>query len=100
AGTDYDALSYHNKAEFAIKYMANKSDGDSCSVSLSGGWWFKTCNEANLNGREFNNPPSIRALGITWHIKGKNESYKYTYDRVKMKIRDADFGFCTGFLRS
>uniref|UniRef100_A0A6B0V763 Putative ixoderin b5 n=1 Tax=Ixodes ricinus TaxID=34613 RepID=A0A6B0V763_IXORI len=99
SGTDYDALSHHNGAEFAIKYMADKI-GDRCSVSLSGGWWFKTCNEANLNGRKFNNPPSINALGITWHVKGKNESYKYIYDKVKMKIRDADFGFCTGSLRS
>ncbi|KAG0434645.1 hypothetical protein HPB47_018974 [Ixodes persulcatus] len=97
--TDYDALSYHNEAEFAVK-KKNDNDKDHCSTRLSGGWWFKTCNKANLNGLKLTHEPSIRALGITWHIKDNNESYKYTYDRVEMKIRDADFGFCTGSLKS
>ncbi|CAN8032908.1 unnamed protein product, partial [Ixodes persulcatus] len=100
AGTDYDALSYHNGAEFAIKYMEDKSGGDRCSTRLSGGWWFKTCNEANLNGLKLTHTPSIRALGITWHIKNEDESYNYTYSKVVMKIRDAHFGFCTGSLKS
>uniref|UniRef100_A0A0K8REX5 Putative ficolin/ixoderin n=1 Tax=Ixodes ricinus TaxID=34613 RepID=A0A0K8REX5_IXORI len=99
-GTSYDALSYHNNAEFTTKNWTNVYDGDSCSGSLSGGWWFKDCNEANLNGLHSTRNPSIRALGITWHIKGRNESYMYIYDKVEMKIRDADFGFCTGSLRS
>uniref|UniRef100_A0A0K8R6S2 Putative ficolin/ixoderin n=1 Tax=Ixodes ricinus TaxID=34613 RepID=A0A0K8R6S2_IXORI len=98
---DYDALSYHNGAEFTVKKSTTiKPDGDRCSERLSGGWWFKECNEANLNGRKFNYPSSTRALGITRHIKDKPESYKYSYDKVEMKIRDDDFGFCTGRLKS
>ncbi|KAG0434328.1 hypothetical protein HPB47_019182 [Ixodes persulcatus] len=96
----YDALSHHNGAKFAIKKNKPDIPGDSCSLRLSGGWWFKTCNEANLNGLQLKNKPSIRAVGVTWHINCKNESYEYTYERVEMKIRDADFGFCTGSLRS
>uniref|UniRef100_A0A6B0V7C6 Putative ixoderin b5 n=1 Tax=Ixodes ricinus TaxID=34613 RepID=A0A6B0V7C6_IXORI len=100
-GTDYDALSYHSGEKFTIKKsMTGSPDGDSCSPRLSGGWWFKACNKANLNGRNFKNPSSTRALGITWYIKDNNESYKYIYDRVEMKIRDADFGFCMGSLKS
>uniref|UniRef100_A0A0K8RGR8 Putative ficolin/ixoderin n=1 Tax=Ixodes ricinus TaxID=34613 RepID=A0A0K8RGR8_IXORI len=96
----YDALSYHNGAEFTIKEsMTQSPDKDKCSDRLSGGWWFRTCNEANLNGRKFKSPSAIRALGITWHIEDKPESYKYIYDRVEMKIRDKDFGFCTGALK-
>uniref|UniRef100_A0A6B0V679 Putative ixoderin b5 n=1 Tax=Ixodes ricinus TaxID=34613 RepID=A0A6B0V679_IXORI len=101
----YDALSYHNGEKFAIKKsMTQSPDKDKCSDRLSGGWWFKTCNEANLNGRKFKYASSLsstsKTLGITWHIKHKDESYKYIYDRVEMKIRDDDFGFCTGRLKS
>uniref|UniRef100_A0A6B0V970 Putative ixoderin b5 n=1 Tax=Ixodes ricinus TaxID=34613 RepID=A0A6B0V970_IXORI len=97
---DYDALSYHNGEKFTIKKsMTQTPDKDKCSDRLSGGWWFKKCNKANLNGRKFKSPSPIRALGITWHIEDKPESYKYIYDRVEIKIRDKDFGFCTGALK-
>ncbi|EEC17148.1 conserved hypothetical protein, partial [Ixodes scapularis] len=101
----YDALSYHNGEKFTIKKsMTQPPDKDKCSDRLSGGWWFKECNEANLNGRKFKNPsqlPStLKTLGITWHIKGNEESYKYIYDSVEMKIRDYDYGFCTGAFKS
>uniref|UniRef100_A0A6B0V642 Putative ixoderin b5 n=1 Tax=Ixodes ricinus TaxID=34613 RepID=A0A6B0V642_IXORI len=96
----YDALSYHNGAEFTIKKsMTESPDRDRCSARLSGGWWFKECNTANLNGRKFTYHSSTRALGITWHIEGKDESYFYSYHKVEMKIRDDDFGFCTGRLK-
>ncbi|CAN8013095.1 unnamed protein product [Ixodes pacificus] len=98
---DYDALSYHNGEKFTTKKsMTQSPDKEKCSGEmLSGGWWFNTCNKANLNGRKFTHPPSKRALGITWHINGKDDSYNYIYDRVEMKIRDDDFGFCTGSLK-
>ncbi|EEC12964.1 ficolin, putative, partial [Ixodes scapularis] len=96
----YDALSYHNHAKFTTKSWKEVRDGDSCSIRLSGGWWFKRCNEANLNGYHSTSNSSIRAFSITWHIKGNIESYYYTYHKVEMKIRDADFGFCTGSLKS
>uniref|UniRef100_A0A6B0V7K1 Putative ixoderin b5 n=1 Tax=Ixodes ricinus TaxID=34613 RepID=A0A6B0V7K1_IXORI len=97
----YDALSDHNGFVFTVKKsMTERPDRDECSGgSLSGGWWFKKCNKANLNGRKFKSPSPIRALGITWHIEDKPESYKYIYDRVEIKIRDKDFGFCTGALK-
>uniref|UniRef100_A0A6B0V4K6 Putative ixoderin b5 n=1 Tax=Ixodes ricinus TaxID=34613 RepID=A0A6B0V4K6_IXORI len=96
----YDALSYHNHAKFTAKRWKEVRDGDSCSVSLSGGWWFKDCNKSNLNGLHSTSNSSIRAFGITWHIEGDIESYYYTYHKVEMKIRDADFDFCTGSLKS
>ncbi|XP_042144138.1 ficolin-1-like [Ixodes scapularis] len=98
---DYDALSYHNGQKFTVKKsMTQPPDGDRCSARLSGGWWFKDCNEANLNGRKFTYTSPTKALGITWHIKGQEESYYYPYDSVEMKIRDYDYGFCTGAFRS
>uniref|UniRef100_A0A0K8R944 Putative ficolin/ixoderin n=1 Tax=Ixodes ricinus TaxID=34613 RepID=A0A0K8R944_IXORI len=68
---DYDALSYHKGEKFTIKKsMTQNPDGDSCSERLSGGWWFKKCNKANLNGRKFKSPSPTKALGITWYIQG------------------------------
>ncbi|XP_040076820.1 techylectin-5A-like [Ixodes scapularis] len=100
-GPHQDALSYHKGQKFTIKKsMTQPADGDRCSARLSGGWWFKDCNEANLNGRKFTSRSEIRALGITWHIKGQEESYYYPYDSVEMKIRDDDYGFCTGAFKS
>ncbi|EEC12663.1 ficolin, putative, partial [Ixodes scapularis] len=95
---DFDALSYHNGEKFTIK-RKDADARDHCSLKLSGGWWFKKCVESNLNGLKFTSNSSMRALGITWHTKGKNESYYYSYHKVEMKIRDDDFGFCTGSLK-
>uniref|UniRef100_A0A0K8RM44 Putative ficolin/ixoderin n=1 Tax=Ixodes ricinus TaxID=34613 RepID=A0A0K8RM44_IXORI len=101
----YDALSKHNGQKFTIKKsMTEKPDKDRCSDRLSGGWWFKDCNEANLNGRNFKYSwqitSQLKTLGITWHIKDNEQSYYYLYDSVEMKIRDDDYGFCTGAFKS
>uniref|UniRef100_A0A0K8RE95 Putative ficolin/ixoderin n=1 Tax=Ixodes ricinus TaxID=34613 RepID=A0A0K8RE95_IXORI len=84
--------------------MTENPDKDECfGGSLSGGWWFRRCNEANLNGRKFQYDWQLRpskTLGITWHIKNNDQSYYYLYDSVEMKIRDNDYGFCTGALKS
>ncbi|CAN7947962.1 unnamed protein product, partial [Ixodes pacificus] len=100
--TGYNALSEHNGLEFTVKKSTTaQREQDSClGRTLSGGWWFKKCNKANLNGRKlFFNLPT-KPLGITWIIEGDKNSYSYTYDKVEMKIRDADFGFCTGRQKS
>lgn len=34
--------------------------------------------------------------GITWYRIGDWKSYQNVYERVEMKIRDADYEFCTG----
>uniref|UniRef100_V5HCI9 Putative ixoderin b5 n=1 Tax=Ixodes ricinus TaxID=34613 RepID=V5HCI9_IXORI len=100
----YDALSYHNGEKFTVKKsMTESPDRDRCSDRLSGGWWFKTCNQANLNGRKFKHAWELKtskSLGITWYIKDNEQSYYYLYDSVEMKIRDDDYGFCTGAFKS
>ncbi|EEC03213.1 ficolin, putative, partial [Ixodes scapularis] len=102
AGKGYDALSGHNGSEFTVKKYMGKSDQDTCfRETLTGGWWFKRCNEANLNGRKLTLLlPTTKPRGITWNIQGDIKAYDYTYEKVEMKIRDADFGFCTGFSKS
>uniref|UniRef100_A0A6B0V8X7 Putative ficolin/ixoderin n=1 Tax=Ixodes ricinus TaxID=34613 RepID=A0A6B0V8X7_IXORI len=91
----YDAFSGHNGHVFDIK----KGDQGTCrNEILSGGWWFKKCNEANLNGRKLG-VSTAEKPGITWIINGEPKSYQYTYKKVEMQIRDADFDFCTGSLK-
>ncbi|KAK7944466.1 hypothetical protein WMY93_000194 [Mugilogobius chulae] len=46
-----------------------KSDTN-CASNLSGGWWFSSCGQSNLNGRYFQSPPPKqrhqRKQGIFW----------------------------------
>uniref|UniRef100_A0A6B0V669 Putative ficolin/ixoderin n=1 Tax=Ixodes ricinus TaxID=34613 RepID=A0A6B0V669_IXORI len=102
-GKGYDALTGHNGYVFTIKNSskANPDRGTCYSEKeiLSGGWWFKDCNQANLNGRK-RGISTLAKPGITWKDISDMNSYSYTYDWVEMKIRDADFGFCMGSLKS
>nr|AAV41827.2 Ixoderin B [Ixodes ricinus] len=99
----YDALSYHTEPSSPTGEQTQTPDKTSAPDRLSGGWWFKECNKANLNGSKFEYALELKtskSLGITWYIKDNDQSYYYVYDGVEMKIRDDDFGFCTGFLKS
>uniref|UniRef100_V5HA97 Putative ixoderin b5 n=2 Tax=Ixodes ricinus TaxID=34613 RepID=V5HA97_IXORI len=96
-----DALSHHKGADFSVKDSKTKREQDCTKGILSGGWWFvKPCNEANLNGYKLPFRLESKPLPITWHVKNDPKSYDYSYDKVEMKIRDADFGFCTGRQKS
>ncbi|XP_040063214.1 ficolin-1-like [Ixodes scapularis] len=102
-GKKYDSLSGHNRSVFTIKESSKANpDRGSCFTEkelLSGGWWFKDCNRANLNGRKFG-LSTLKKPGITWMIDGEADSYSYIYHKVEMQIRDADYGFCTGSQKS
>uniref|UniRef100_A0A6B0V9E7 Putative ficolin/ixoderin n=1 Tax=Ixodes ricinus TaxID=34613 RepID=A0A6B0V9E7_IXORI len=104
AGTVYNAMSNQNGTGFTVKLNGKpKSKEPSCfKETLTGGWWFKVneCNYANLNGRKIGIVLDSKPRGITWIETGKTDSYYYTFEKVEMKIRDADFGFCTGKKKS
>uniref|UniRef100_A0A6B0V7Q2 Putative ficolin/ixoderin n=1 Tax=Ixodes ricinus TaxID=34613 RepID=A0A6B0V7Q2_IXORI len=97
-GSNYDALKHHNGGEFVI--ARGNYHQDLCARSaISGGWWFpfRSCMQSNLNGRKVKKVrPRTRGLAITWYKQGDSSSYKNVYESVEMKIRDADYGFCTG----
>lgn len=45
-----DSLSYHNNRIFSTKDRDPMSFITRCALSYRGGWWYKNCHEANLNG--------------------------------------------------
>lgn len=98
-----DALKSHNGARFSTRNSKNgESRGSGCYKLQSGGWWFRDyyCSHSNLNGRKFKGrvPDGLNGFGITWYNESDKNSYSYVYYKVEMKIRNADFKFCMGFL--
>ncbi|XP_029285325.1 angiopoietin-related protein 4-like [Cottoperca gobio] len=50
-----------------------------CAELLSGGWWFSSCGESNLNGRYLRRPSVKRRQGMFWtSTKGQDNSVKTT----------------------
>ncbi|EEC11754.1 ixoderin B, putative, partial [Ixodes scapularis] len=96
--TSYDALKTYNGYEFFMGDSQFMEPYSGCYPPLSGGWWYNECLRSNLNGRKLQSTDSKnkRGLGITWFKDGDRNSYDAIYDQVEMKIRDADFDFCTG----
>lgn len=45
-----DSLTYHNNAVFSTKDRDPMPFITRCAMSYRGGWWYKNCHEANLNG--------------------------------------------------
>ncbi|XP_047461489.1 tenascin isoform X2 [Mugil cephalus] len=85
SGTAGDSLSYHNNRIFSTKDRDPMSFITSCALSYRGGWWYKNCHEANLNGVY---GIDINHQGVIWTSwKGKEFSIPFT----EMKMRPAAF---------
>ncbi|KAG1926037.1 tenascin-like [Pimephales promelas] len=50
SGTAGDAMSYHNTRPFSTRDRDPQPFITRCAMSYRGGWWYKNCHEANLNG--------------------------------------------------
>ena len=87
-GTAGDSFAYHDGSAFSTKDQDNDSDDRNCAKTFQGGWWYKSCRDANLNGLYHHGTHESFADGINWyHWKGDYYSAK----RSEMKIRPADF---------
>ncbi|XP_038581250.1 tenascin isoform X1 [Micropterus salmoides] len=85
SGTAGDSLSYHNHRIFSTKDRDPAPFITRCAMSYRGGWWYKNCHEANLNGLY---GIGVRHQGVIWTTwKGKEFSIPFT----EMKMRPAAF---------
>lgn len=52
SGNAADALKYHNYEQFSTKDADNDANGSyHCARDDKGGWWYRSCSNANLNGQ-------------------------------------------------
>jgi hypothetical protein len=68
-GTAGDALAFHNGQRFTTFDADNDLwSGGNCAVTYKGGWWYRGCHGANLNGR-YEGPGKVSsfATGIVWN---------------------------------
>ncbi|XP_010898820.2 tenascin-X isoform X3 [Esox lucius] len=85
SGTAGDSMSYHNGRPFSTKDRDPMPFITRCAMSYRGGWWYKNCHEANLNGLYNTNVHHQGVIWTTW--KGKDFSIPST----EMKFRPASF---------
>uniref|UniRef100_A0A3Q3BCY8 Fibrinogen C-terminal domain-containing protein n=1 Tax=Kryptolebias marmoratus TaxID=37003 RepID=A0A3Q3BCY8_KRYMA len=91
-GTAGDSLRYHNGRSFSTRDKELDSLGIHCARNYMGGWWYKNCYKANLNGlygTNSNNQVSKLVIWIDW--KGKDFSIPFT----EMKFRPSRFSPAT-----
>ncbi|KAK3558857.1 hypothetical protein QTP86_031370 [Hemibagrus guttatus] len=85
SGTAGDSLRYHDKRPFSTYDRDPQPFITRCAMSYRGGWWYKNCHEANLNG-QYNTHTNHQ--GVIWTAwKGKTFSIPFT----EMKLRPASF---------
>ncbi|XP_056397090.1 ficolin-1-like [Hyla sarda] len=79
-----DSMTYHNGIKFSTLDQDNDVDIGSCVNSHKGGWWYKACHYANLNGFYHPGKHETYADGINWRT---GKGYNYSYKRSEMKVR-------------
>ena len=79
-GTVYDAMSYHNGQQFST--YDNDQGGSNCAYSHQGGWWYRNCYIANLNG-----PHDIPPNPSVHQTHAKMIWYSEDVSSSEMKIR-------------
>ncbi|KAJ8377948.1 hypothetical protein AAFF_G00250110 [Aldrovandia affinis] len=85
SGTAGDSMRYHNGRPFSTRDKDPNPFITRCATSYRGGWWYKNCHEANLNGL-YNTSTSHQ--GVIWtDWKGKDFSIPFT----EMKLRPTSF---------
>ncbi|XP_071476474.1 techylectin-5B-like [Diadema antillarum] len=80
-GNATDSLKTQNKMFFTTYDSDNdKFKNGNCAIARYGGWWYKRCSTANLNGRHWTESPDDQS-GMRWN----NDSIKTTDKRVQVK---------------
>ncbi|KAK9513648.1 hypothetical protein VZT92_027164 [Zoarces viviparus] len=88
-GTAGDSMRYHNGRPFSARDKDPDPLGIHCARAYMGGWWYKNCYKANLNGLYGINSNNQGVVWIDW--KGKDSSIPF----VEMKLRPSRFSPAT-----
>ncbi|XP_043858192.1 tenascin-X [Dromiciops gliroides] len=84
-GTAGDSMSYHSGSTFSTRDRDPNNLHIPCAVSYRGGWWYRNCHYANLNGLYGS---VIDHQGVSWHSwKGFEFSIPFT----EMKLRPRSY---------
>nr|XP_022295308.1 ficolin-1-like [Crassostrea virginica] len=82
-----DSLLYHNGMKFSTRDQDNdKRSGSSCSQVYHGAWWYKNCQQSNLNGKYMGTATNDKKSNTWYHWTITAESLKTT----RMMIRPAN----------
>ncbi|XP_073728068.1 uncharacterized protein tnxba [Misgurnus anguillicaudatus] len=81
SGTAGDSMRYHNGRPFSTKDKDPDILSIHCAKAYMGGWWYKNCYKANLNGLYGSFSDNKGVVWIDW--KGKDASLPFT----EMKLR-------------
>ena len=75
-----------------MRFSANGTDNDvygqHCAQLYKGGWWYRDCHKANLNGKYLGGVTTEYATGMCWQPW---RGYHYSLKTSEMKIRPASF---------
>ncbi|KAL6109081.1 uncharacterized protein ACO6RY_12291 [Pungitius sinensis] len=88
-GTAGDSMRYHNGRPFSARDKDPDPLGINCARAYMGGWWYKNCYKANLNGLYGSNSNNQGVVWIDW--KGKDSSVPF----AEMKFRPSRFSPAT-----
>lgn len=88
---DASARLTHNGMKFSTFDRDNDKGEGNCAEAYGGGWWYNSCQKANLNGVYYagrKNTPYEVENGVVW------PTYKpaaYSLKTVRIKIRPSEF---------
>uniref|UniRef100_G1KQL7 Tenascin N n=1 Tax=Anolis carolinensis TaxID=28377 RepID=G1KQL7_ANOCA len=82
-GTAGDAMSYHHGYKFTTRDRDSDIAISNCALSHYGGWWYKNCHLANLNGKYGDNDHSA---GVNWE-PWKGHLYSIPFTEMKIRPR-------------
>ncbi|XP_016535172.1 fibrinogen alpha chain isoform X2 [Poecilia formosa] len=90
-----DALASHSGVKFSTFDKDNDGSGENCAEAYGGGWWYNSCQAANLNGIYYKgtydpetNTPYKTANGVVWPTF---KPATYSLKAARMFIRPATF---------